>query len=62
MNIATLVLMVAGLAAFAAGAMIAATGDRFVGIALMAAGLVLQVLTLRQLKKHKKKGSIDAGR
>ncbi|MGB3807387.1 MAG: hypothetical protein WA936_09320 [Erythrobacter sp.] len=54
--------MVAGLGAFAAGAMLAATGERAVGIALMALGLLLQVVTLRQLKKYKKKGSIDAGR
>ncbi len=62
MNTVTLAMMVAGLAAFAAGAMLAATGDRMLGIALMVAGLVLQVLTLRRLKKYKKKGSYDAGR
>jgi len=58
----TLVMMVAGLAAFAAGAILAATGDRTLGIALMVAGLILQVLTLLRLKKHKKEGSYDARR
>lgn len=62
MSTGTLVMMVAGLAAFAAGAILAATGDRTLGIALMVAGLILQVLTLLRLKKHKKEGSYDARR
>ncbi|KEO87285.1 hypothetical protein EH30_06550 [Erythrobacter sp. JL475] len=61
MNGGTLALMFAGLVGFGAGAWLAATGERNIGIGLMAAGLVFQVLTLRQLKLAKKKGSHDAG-
>ena len=61
MNTATLVMTIAGLSAFAAGAIIAATSDRAIGIGLMAIGLALQVLTLRQMKRHKTKGTYDAG-
>ena len=60
MNGGTLALMVAGLVGFGAGAYLAATGSREVGIVLMVAGLIFQVLTLRQLRAMKKDGS-DAG-
>ncbi|QUL38629.1 hypothetical protein [Erythrobacter sp. JK5] len=60
MNGGTIALMIAGLVGFAGGAMIAATGSREVGIAMMVIGLVMQVLTLRQLKAAKKKESSDA--
>ena len=53
-------LMIAGLVGFGAGAYLAATGERPVGIALMAMGLMFQVLTLRQLRAAKKDDS-DAG-
>ena len=48
------------------GAWLAATGSREIGIAMMAVGLLFQVLTLRQLKTARKgqttqKGSGDAG-
>lgn len=62
MNVGTLTLMIAGLLAFAGGAWLAGTGDRTSGIALMGLGLLFQVLTLRQLKRAKKKDIIDAGR
>ena len=60
MNGGILALMIAGLVGFLAGAYLAATGERTVGIALMAMGLMFQVLTLRQLKMIKK-DSDDAG-
>lgn len=61
MNGGVLALMIAGLVGFAAGAWLAATGERPLGIGLMAMGLIFQVLTLRQLKLAKKKGGSDAG-
>jgi len=60
MNGGVLTLMIAGLVGFGAGAYLAATGERPVGIALMAMGLIFQVLTLRQLRAAKKDDS-DAG-
>ena len=54
MNGGTLALMIAGLGGFLAGAYLASTGERPVGIALMGMGLIFQVLTLRQLKAIKK--------
>ncbi|MEP0391396.1 MAG: hypothetical protein ABJ205_14895 [Erythrobacter sp.] len=50
MGRSTLLLMIAGLICFGAGAYIAPLGQRELGIGLMAAGLVFQVLTLRQMK------------
>ena len=61
MNGGILALMIAGLVGFLAGAYLAATGERPVGIALMGMGLIFQVLTLRQLKMIKK-DSDDASR
>ena len=61
MNGGVLALMIAGLFGFGAGAWLAATGERNTGIALMAMGLMFQVLTLRQLKLAKKKDNGDAG-
>lgn len=64
MNGATIALMIAGLVGFAAGAYLAATGERPIGIALMGMGLLFQVLTLRELRLAKNtanmKGSDDA--
>ncbi|MEP0190915.1 MAG: hypothetical protein ABJP70_09845 [Erythrobacter sp.] len=60
MNGGVLALMIAGLVGFLAGAYLAATGERALGIALMGMGLVFQVLTLRQLRQIKKEPS-DAG-
>ena len=54
MNGGILALMMAGFIAFGIGAYLAATGERPLGISLMAMGLVFQVLTLRQLKMAKK--------
>ncbi|NBS22570.1 MAG: hypothetical protein EBS78_00975 [Altererythrobacter sp.] len=54
MNGAVLALMIAGLVGFGAGAYLAATGSREVGIILMGGGLLFQVLTLRQLRAAKK--------
>ena len=62
MNGGILALMIAGLIGFGAGAYLAATGERPLGIALMAMGLMFQVLTVRQLKLAKSKGSDNAGR
>ncbi|MGB7417693.1 MAG: hypothetical protein WA918_00785 [Erythrobacter sp.] len=50
----------AGLLAFATGAYFAGTGQRGVGIALMMLGLVLQVITLAQFKRIRKKGAGNA--
>ena len=49
-----------GLVGFGVGAYLAATGDRTLGISLMAMGLMFQVLTLRQLRAARKDES-DAG-
>ena len=54
MNGGVLALMIAGLVGFGAGAYLAATGERPLGISLMAMGLMFQVLTLRQLRAAKK--------
>ena len=54
MNGAVIALMIAGLVGFGAGAYLSATGEREVGIVLMAAGLAFQILTLRQLKRARK--------
>ncbi|MEL6541308.1 MAG: hypothetical protein AAFQ34_07870 [Pseudomonadota bacterium] len=66
MNGGTLALMMAGLVSFCAGAYLAATGERAIGIVLMANGLIFQALTLRQLKaarlaRSEEEGSSDAG-
>ena len=61
MNGGVLALMIAGLIGFGAGAYLAATGERPLGIGLMAMGLIFQVLTLRQLKLAKRKDTGDAG-
>ena len=53
MNGGVLALMIAGLVGFGAGAWLAATGERPLGIGLMAMGLMFQVLTLRQLRLAK---------
>ena len=60
MNGGTLALMIAGLVGFGVGAYLAATGERPLGISMMAMGLIFQVLTLRQLRAAKKDQS-DAG-
>ena len=60
MNGGILALMIAGFFSFGAGAYLAATGDRTIGIVLMANGLIFQALTLRQLRAAKKDDS-DAG-
>ena len=61
MNGGVLALMIAGLLGFGIGAYLAATGERPLGISLMAMGLMFQALTLRQIKISKSKGSDDAG-
>ena len=59
MGRSTLFLMLAGLICFGAGAYLAPMGEREIGIALMGAGLVFQVLTLRQMKKARKGRAIQ---
>ena len=54
-------LTIPGRRGFGQGPRRAPTGDRQVGIVLMGAGLVFQVLTLRQLKLAKKRDMGDAG-
>jgi len=66
MNGGVLALLIAGLVGFGVGAYLAATGERTTGIALMAMGLLFQVLCLRQLKMARKgqttqKDDSDAG-
>ena len=61
MNGGVLALAFAGLIGFCAGAYIAASGDRALGVALMGMGLVFQALTLRQLRMAKAKDTSDAG-
>jgi len=56
-----LLLMIAGLICFAAGAWLAPMGERSLGIGLMGVGLIFQVLTLRQMKLAKKRNTGDAG-
>ena len=59
MNGGILALRLGALIGFGAGAYLAATGERPLGIALMAMGLVFQVLTLRQLKLAKRRNAGD---
>lgn len=66
MNGGTLALMIAGLIGFGAGAYLAATGERPLGIMFMGMGLMFQALTLRQLRmarlaRSEQEGSHDAG-
>ncbi len=61
MNGGVLALMIAGFLSFGAGAYLASSGDRTLGIILMANGLIFQVLTLRQMKLAKQKDAGDAG-
>ena len=60
MSASTIILAIAGLFCFFAGVYLSATGNRTTGIALMAMGLVFQVLCLRQLKAAKTKDHGDA--
>ncbi len=60
MNAGTVALAFAGLFGFGSGAYLSATGENTVGIALMAMGLIFQVLALRQLKAARKKDGSDA--
>ena len=55
MNGGTIAFALAGLVGFGTGAYLSATGERSVGITLMAMGLIFQVLALRQLKLAKNK-------
>lgn len=57
---ATIAFIAAGFLAFGAGAYLAATGVRGLGIAAMAAGLVFQVLSLARMKKARNEGSGNA--
>ncbi len=61
MNGAVLALAIAGVVSFFAGAYLAATDNRTLGIVLMANGLLFQVLCLRQLKSVNTKDNSDAG-
>ncbi len=61
MNGATLVLGIAGLVSFLAGAFLASGGSRTTGIVLMVNGLIFQMLCLRQLKLNRTKDNGDAG-
>ena len=62
MNGATIALAIAGLVGFFAGAYLAATGDREIGIVLMGGGLLFQVLCLRQLKIARTRGDGGSSR
>ena len=61
MNGTIVILALAGLSAFFAGVVLASSGSRELGIALMGFGLLCQVLCLRQLRLAKGKGMRDAG-
>ncbi len=66
MNGGTLILGIAGLFCFLAGAYLAASANRTTGIVLMSMGLLFQVLCLRQMKmarnaKTTQKDDSDAG-
>ena len=60
MNGGFLALAIAGLVGFLAGAYLAATGERTLGITFMGMGLMFQALTLRHLKKAKT-SALDRG-
>jgi hypothetical protein len=51
MHKSVLILIVAGFVCFGAGAYLSATGERPIGIALMAAGLAFQVLSLARMRR-----------
>ena len=61
MNGSIIALMIAGLVGFLGGAYLAAEGKHTTGVAMMAMGLIFQVLTLRQLRAISKKDEDDAG-
>ena len=57
----TIALAIAGLVGLFSGVYLSTVGERSVGIAMMATGLILQVLAVRQLRLAKKELN-DAGR
>ena len=56
MNAGLLALIVTGLGSFLIGVYLASTGERTLGIALMAMGLAFQVLSLVRLKAVRHSG------
>ncbi|MEM6856341.1 MAG: hypothetical protein AAF559_00595 [Pseudomonadota bacterium] len=60
MNGGFLALAIAGLIGFLAGAYLASTGERMLGITFMGFGLMFQALTLRHMKMAKK-STMDQG-
>ena len=57
MNGGTMALAIAGLVGLGSGVYLSTVGERSVGIALMAMGLIFQVLALRQLRNSRTGGS-----
>jgi len=56
MNGLTLLVAILGLTGFAGGAVLSVTGEKEMGVVLMGAGLVFQVISLVRLRRAKTKG------
>lgn len=56
MNGLTLLVAILGLTGFAGGAVLSVTGEKEMGVVLMGAGLVFQVISLVRLRRAKAKG------
>jgi Zn-dependent membrane protease YugP len=61
MNGVTLLFAILGLTGFAAGAVLSATGQMNMGVALMGLGLAFQVISLVRIKRAKKRDGSNAG-
>jgi hypothetical protein len=60
MNPATLFLAILGLTSFAGGAVLSATGSKEMGVVLMGAGLVFQVISLVRIRRAKARDGSNA--
>jgi len=56
MNGLTLLVAILGLTGFAGGAVLSVTGQKEMGVVLMGAGLVFQVISLVRIRRAKKQG------
>jgi Zn-dependent membrane protease YugP len=61
MSPVTLFIAILGLTGFAGGAVLSATGSKEMGVVLMGAGLVFQVISLVRIRRAKTKGGSNAG-
>lgn len=60
MNSLTLLLALLGLAGFAAGVVLSASGQKETGVVLMGLGLVFQVISLVRIRRAKREAGSNA--